>query len=502
MGKRSPSQPAPPDPYQTADAQGQLNRESAAYNAAINRINTNTPWGSQTYGVTGTDPRTGAPLYEQNIELSPDQQALLDAQNKQSLQLSNLGGQVIGGLSGEPIDTSGLPQLQSGFNLGGPGQQYSYGTADPQMGIDRSNLTDLRDSYNVYDTQLNVDRSNLPSLPGEGDLTGFRDRAEGALYDRNTAYLDQRYGRDEDALRSRLANQGIVEGSEAYSNAIDDFERGREMSYRQARNESIIGGGAEAERMNRIGSSQRGQLYGEALTGGQFANKAAAQATGMDAQSAAFQNMARGQGFGEELGAGQFTNQAAGQFTGQNRDAAGFANQSRNQALSEALMGANLNNQSRAQGLEEMFALRNQPLNEYNAIRSMSQVNTPQFEGTARVGSAPADITGPIYQNYQGQLNNYNADVASRNALMQGLFGLGGAALFASDEDVKDNIVPIGELNDGTGLYSFTYKGDDTPQVGVMAQEVEKTLPDAVIKNDKGIRHVDYAKVLMQQVAA
>ena len=415
MGKSTPSAPAPPDPYQTADAQGQLNRESAAYNAALNRINTYTPWGSQTFDVTGTDPTTGAPLYQQNINLSPEQQALLDAENQQKLSLSNLGGQVIDGLTGQPIDTSGLSPIQGGFNLGGPG------------------------------IQRGIDSSGLPMIPGSEDLTAFRDEAEGALYDRNTAYLDQRYGRDEEALRSRLANQGIVEGSEAYSNAVDDFERGREMAYRQARNEAVIGGGAEAERMNRIGAGNRAQMYGELLGSGSFAN------------------------------------------------------QSRNQALSEALTGANLSNEARAQGLEELFALRNLPLNEYNAIRSMAQVNTPQFEGTARSGMNPADVQGAIYQNYQGQLGNYNADVMSRNALMQGLFGLGGAAILASDERVKDNIVPVGELNDGTSLYSFTYKGDDTPQVGVMAQEIEETLPEAVV-NRRGVKHVDYARVLMEQL--
>ena len=54
------SAPPPPDPYATSAAQTQSNQQTAAYNAAINRGNTITPYGSSTY-TTRTDPTTGAP---------------------------------------------------------------------------------------------------------------------------------------------------------------------------------------------------------------------------------------------------------------------------------------------------------------------------------------------------------------------------------------------------------------------------------------------------------
>lgn len=488
--KKGGSPPPPPDPYQVAGAQTQQNRDAALYNAALNRVNTYTPLGSQTFNITGTDPRTGAPIYEQRIELSPEQQQLYDQQQQQNLALGNVAQGMLGRVGdtyGSPVDTSGLPQLQGNVDVQGPSLQGGFRSVDPRMGVD------LTSQYQTVSPQQSLDRTGLPSLPS--DLQGFRDEAERALYDRNTAYLDDRFARGEESLRSRLANQGIVEGSEAYKNAIDDFERGREMAYRQARNESIAGGGAEASRMFDIGSRARGQLFGEELSSGQFGNQAAGQETAQNLAAAQFGNQAA-------LAGGQFSNQAAGQATAQNMASAQFGNQARQQALAEALASGGFANQARGQGMSELFALRNQPLNEFNALRSASPVNMPQFQGMAQVGTNPADIAGAIQNNYQGQLDIYNAQQQGRNSLLGTLGGLGSAAMFAfSDERLKDDIEPIGELNDGTTLYSYRYKGDPAPQVGVMAQEIEKKDPSAV-RERFGYKQVNYAKVLANALEA
>lgn len=62
-----------------------------------------------------------------------------------------------------------------------------------------------------------------------------------------------------------------------------------------------------------------------------------------------------------------------------------------------------------------------------------------------------------------------------------------------SDERLKENIEPVGELYDGTGVYRYNYIGDDIARIGVMAQEVEKTRPEAVTEIG-GFKAVDYAK--------
>jgi hypothetical protein len=73
---------------------------------------------------------------------------------------------------------------------------------------------------------------------------------------------------------------------------------------------------------------------------------------------------------------------------------------------------------------------RNQLINELASLRTGSQAPMPQFSsGMAGASVAPGNFAGAQQQQYQGQLAGYNAGVASDNALMGGLFSLGGAAL-------------------------------------------------------------------------
>lgn len=70
--------------------------------------------------------------------------------------------------------------------------------------------------------------------------------------------------------------------------------------------------------------------------------------------------------------------------------------------------------------------------------------------------------------------------------------GLGVSALGAfSDERVKKNIDEIGKTFDGQPIYRFEYKGSDRPQIGLMAQDVERTKPEAVGEVG-GIKTVNY----------
>lgn len=76
---------------------------------------------------------------------------------------------------------------------------------------------------------------------------------------------------------------------------------------------------------------------------------------------------------------------------------------------------------------------------------------------------------------------------------------LGGAAIKAapmimgmfSDERVKDNIAPIGETFDGQPIYRFNYKGQPQTQIGLIAQDVERSNPDAV-GSVGGVKTVNY----------
>jgi hypothetical protein len=64
-----------------------------------------------------------------------------------------------------------------------------------------------------------------------------------------------------------------------------------------------------------------------------------------------------------------------------------------------------------------------------------------------------------------------------------------------SDMRAKEEIRLVGRTFDGLNIYTFRYKGDPVTQMGVMAQEVQKVHPDAVIRLDDGYLAVDYSRI-------
>ncbi len=69
------------------------------------------------------------------------------------------------------------------------------------------------------------------------------------------------------------------------------------------------------------------------------------------------------------------------------------------------------------------------------------------------------------------------------------------ARAFGSDIRLKHDISLLRRLSNGLGLYRFKYNGSDEPFVGVMAQEVEKVRPDAVIRGKDGFLRVYYDRL-------
>jgi hypothetical protein len=79
------------------------------------------------------------------------------------------------------------------------------------------------------------------------------------------------------------------------------------------------------------------------------------------------------------------------------------------------------------------------------------------------------------------------------NAISSLASGTGDMFAMFSDERLKEDIEPVGELYDGASVYRYRYKGDPTPRIGLLAQEVEQTNPDAVIEVG-GFKAVDYGR--------
>ena len=64
-----------------------------------------------------------------------------------------------------------------------------------------------------------------------------------------------------------------------------------------------------------------------------------------------------------------------------------------------------------------------------------------------------------------------------------------------SDVRVKHDIVLLGRLSNGMGLYRFAYNGSQKLYVGVIAQEAMTVMPQAVSRDQEGYLRVDYDKL-------
>ena len=70
--------------------------------------------------------------------------------------------------------------------------------------------------------------------------------------------------------------------------------------------------------------------------------------------------------------------------------------------------------------------------------------------------------------------------------------GGGGGGGRRSDISLKHDITLLGQLDNGLGFYRFSYNGSDKAYVGVMAQEVQVVMPDAVSRGRDGTLRVHY----------
>jgi len=179
----SKSGPKAPNPREQAQAQTATNKETAYWNAVLQNVNQNTPYGSISWEQQGDgtyDPNK-PPQFTSTINLSPEQQQILDSQNRQGIAMNELGEQQIGRITDVVADP------------------YSY------SGIQNT-------------------------LPMESDIMSAQTRAEEALMSR----MNPQFAQQEEALRTRLINQGIGQGSQAYQREMDSFNQAQNDARMQA----------------------------------------------------------------------------------------------------------------------------------------------------------------------------------------------------------------------------------------------------------------------------
>ena len=220
-----PPAPAAPDPYAVAGAQGAQNRAAAISQAEIAMVNQQTPYGGLEWASRGTSPISyagglgpGDPDYdpEVNIEyggtpqysalqtLSPEQQLILDLSTEAQLGYGQTALEQLGGVKerlSSPIDLADI-------------------TPAPTI-----NLEDF------VGTAPTADFAGIPQ-PGQLDYSGlgaapqfdqaYQDQISQAIRDRAESWQT----RDLDRLESRLTNQGINIGSEAWNREMGRYQTG------------------------------------------------------------------------------------------------------------------------------------------------------------------------------------------------------------------------------------------------------------------------------------
>lgn len=171
---KTPKAPPPPDPVATAKAQSGMNTDTAISQQLVNMTNQNTPDGGLTYTQDGYNTFVNSsgqtvkiPRFTATQTLSAQGQKLYDINNEADINLATLGRDQAAKLSG------------------------------------------------LLDRPVTMDN----------------EAAESRLFDLGTKRLNPQFARDEEALRTRLVNSGIRQGSDAWNAEMDDFGQRRNDAY-------------------------------------------------------------------------------------------------------------------------------------------------------------------------------------------------------------------------------------------------------------------------------
>ena len=370
-------------------------------------------------------------------------------------------------------DSYGNPTWTATTSLNNTGQQLLNTQNNASLGLGSAINAQLGQVQNVMGQGFNpntapittnVGQANLNPLSGQANLQTSTDYAGGmAGWDKANQLLMSRLQPQmqiqQQNLDAQLANQGLAQGTEAYNRA--------KMSLGMQQNDLL-------NQAQLSGLSAGNTLFNQGLQGAQFGNAA---------QQQGYQN--------------QQTQQQANNAIAQQQ----FGNQMSN---------ANLGNAAQQQQFNQAQTQYNMPLNTLSALRTGAQVQNPTFvNAPQQATTAGPDLLGATTAAGNYNMAGFNAANASQAGFNSGLMGLGGtlgaAALMAPASDIrmKENIEQVGKLSNGLNVYTYEYKPEfrDDPfaghgkHIGVMAQEVEEIMPEAVITRTDGYKMVDYAKL-------
>lgn len=299
-GKKSKA-PAAPDYAAAAKAQGAADLQTAQYTTGMDRPNQYGPSGSVTWSLspqrqqqisaansriaqiqkqlqaqpwnwnlqqqlqsaqsalTNLNQTIRPGDWSQNVNLTPQEQAIFNREQQNRLGLEGLTGTAIGA-AGRTIGSQFNPQLRAFMNP--QGYQRSG------VGLPANTLANMRDV-----------NEGTKQFQQQGD------QVRDAMYQQMTRFSNERFGEEEAQERSRLQQLGLQEGTAAYQNALQEFRRSKDESYQGAQLASILAGGQEQSRMVADQLAARASNMG--LRQGQFDQNAARY--GMDQGERQFQ---------------------------------------------------------------------------------------------------------------------------------------------------------------------------------------------------------------------
>lgn len=252
---------------------------------------------------------------------------------------------------------------------------------------------------------------------------------------------------------------------------------------------------AAAARNRAFGGS--GYAVGEALLGGELGRERAALEAGL--RSDAFNT-----GAGFALSDASRRDQLSMFNTGLGADAARFAAEAENQ---EQLTNQNLREQAYLRALQAAGIIADvgnaESANARADLATLAGLGEMQRQIEQERLNAPLTMlqaTGQLYGNipqasYIGQKSKNSGLGGILQAAAGGLAQAGGNAITFSDRRLKRDIMRIGTLAGGLGLYLYRYLWEDGFRTGVMADEVARLRPNALGPVIGGFATVDYARI-------
>jgi hypothetical protein len=357
-------------------------------------------------------------------------------------------------------------------------------TAQDQLAFGRQQYNDIRPFLTDYlNQQKDFTTASLSNLQEQTSAAAESRRQATETYNRyatnfaprETQFVNEAFGYATPARMDERAGAARADVSTAFGAARDnalrtmqgyglDPTQGAFARTLQASNIAQAAAGAAAGTMARTQTEEQGRQY--ELAGLEVGQRLPAQAIGQAGLS--LQQTASGLG-GAAIGGGGI----------------GAANQ-------------NMYATTAATGSPTSYASLSNPYTQLAGAYGSQGVNL-YGQGNQALGNAGQAIIGAgnvLNAGFSNQMDVYRQQSANAIAPFQILGNVAGMALgrfgMPSDRRFKTDIERVGTLDNGLPVYVYRYVGSPAFQIGLMADEVEKLHPNAVVTDPQGYKYVDY----------